>query len=277
MNRAFTPVLAGIVLAASAPALQAQTLRGSMQAMQRQNQVALQHDYSFLKTSADVRRFAGAGLLVRLTGNQDYELVRVSYPYARPPLKLFVERLSAQYRAACGEKLVVTSLTRPVREQPRNASRLSVHPAGMAVDLRISRKPACRSWLERTLLSLERQGVVDATRENRPPHYHVAVFPSAYTRYVAALTNRSSSSVAAAAPTAPKPAESRATLVSTAALEDGDVQSYEVNRGDSLWSIARRLGTTVDTLKELNGMSSSTILAGQVIRVPQVAAGADDP
>ena len=132
--------------------------------MQRQNRIAQQHDYTFLRTSSQVRRFVSSGYLERLNGNADYELARVSHPYARPAVRLFVERLANQYRAACGEKLVVTSLTRPVLEQPRNASDLSVHPAGMAVDLRISRKRSCVKWLEKTLLSLEKQGVLDVTQ-----------------------------------------------------------------------------------------------------------------
>lgn len=155
--------------------------------MREQNAVAREHDYSFLRTSSQVNRFVDLGLLVELPGNSNYELVRVSFPYARPAVKTFVERLASQYRADCGEKLVVTSLTRPEARQPRNSSDLSVHPAGMAVDLRVSQRTACRKWLESTLLSLEKRNVVDVTRERHPPHYHVAVFPHPYENYVAAL------------------------------------------------------------------------------------------
>src|SRR5690606_20773586 len=189
MARATAAVVSVLLLTLSASA-SAQSLRGSRSTMRQQNAVARQHDYSFLRTSSQVSRFVDLGLLEKLPGNADYELVRVSYPYARPAVKLFVERLAAQYRAACGERLVVTSLTRPEAKQPRNASDLSVHPAGMAVDLRISQRAACRKWLESTLLSLEKQGVLDATRERYPPHYHVAVFPNPYQTYVAALNSR---------------------------------------------------------------------------------------
>jgi hypothetical protein len=112
----------------------------------------------------------------------------VSFPYSRDAVKLFVERLARDYRAATGDRLVVTSLTRPVSRQPRNASPLSVHPTGMAVDFRVPKKLAHRRWLERTLLSLENRNVLDATRERHPAHYHVAVFPREYSRYVAALS-----------------------------------------------------------------------------------------
>src|SRR5690606_4402484 len=88
------------------------------------------------------------------------------------------------------EKLVVTSLTRPASSQPRNSHALSVHPTGMAVDLRISQRAASREWLENTLLSLEADGLLDVTRERNPPHYHVALFPEAYMAHVERLLER---------------------------------------------------------------------------------------
>jgi LysM repeat protein len=302
MKRLVIAATTGFLFLGSGGTLDAQTLRGSPQAMQKQNRVAREHDYTFLQTSAQVRQFVEMGLLVRLPGNANYQLASVSHPYARPAVKLFVERLSAQYRAACGEKLVVTSLTRPAREQPRNASHLSVHPAGMAVDLRVSGKAACRTWLERTLISLERQGVLDAIRENRPPHYHVALFPEPYTRYVARVTNGSGTQLATAStPAAPASTASAARrdgapLVTAnlparqgasgpdgaaiaAALESSPeaLANYRVNRGDTLWSIARRHGTTVEALQRLNGIRNSRIVPGQVIAVPSAAAEASSP
>src|SRR3954453_10689265 len=170
----------------TAPLL-AQSLLGSHESLLRQNEEAREHDFTYLRTSADVRDYAQQGLLVRLPGNSDYELAgdEVSFPYARPEVKTFVERLSNQYREACGERLVVTSLTRPITRQPPNASAISVHPTGMAIDLRRSDSSGCRQWLERVLLDLEGKGVLEATREQYPPHYHVAVFPNPYLQYVA--------------------------------------------------------------------------------------------
>jgi hypothetical protein len=171
----------------AAPLLEAQSLLGSRESMLRQNEEAREHDFSYLRTAADVRDYAQQGLLVRLPGNADYELAsdEVSFPYARPEVKTFIERLSSQYRDACGERLVVTSLTRPITRQPPNASAISVHPTGMAIDLRRSDSSGCRQWLETVLLDLEGKGVLEATREQYPPHYHVAVFPNPYLQYVA--------------------------------------------------------------------------------------------
>jgi len=170
----------------AAPFLDAQTLLGSHESLLRQNEEAREHDFTYLRTTADVRDYAQQGLLVRLPGNSDYELADdVSFPYARPEVKTFVERLSDQYHGACGERLVVTSLTRPITRQPANASAISVHPTGMAIDLRRSDSSGCRLWLETVLLDLENKGVIEATREQYPPHYHVAVFPNPYLQYVA--------------------------------------------------------------------------------------------
>jgi hypothetical protein len=171
----------------ASPFLDAQSLLGSHDSLLRQNEEAREHDFTYLRTSTDVRDYAQQGLLVRLAGNADYELAsdEVSFPYARPEVKTFIERLSNQYRDACGERLVVTSLTRPITRQPPNASTISVHPTGMAVDLRRSDSSGCRQWLETVLLDLEGKGVIEATREQYPPHYHVAVFPNPYLQYVA--------------------------------------------------------------------------------------------
>jgi hypothetical protein len=173
--------------ACAAPVVRAQSLLGSHESLIKQNEEAREHDFTYLRTSSDVRDYAQQGILVRVPGNADYELAtdEVSFPYARPEVKLFVERLAAQYRESCGEALVVTSLTRPITRQPPNASAISVHPTGMAVDLRRSDSSGCRQWLETVLLDLEGKGVVEATREQYPPHYHVAVFPNPYLQYVA--------------------------------------------------------------------------------------------
>ncbi len=162
-------------------------LRGSEASMRRQHEVAEDLDLTFLRTPAQVRDFVKQERLEEVTGNTDYTMAKVSFPYARAAVKTFIERLAAQYHAYSGEVLVVTSLTRPTSRQPRNASPLSVHPTGIAVDFRIPDSRRNRKWLETMLLSLERTGVLDATHERRPPHYHVAVFPERYEAYIARL------------------------------------------------------------------------------------------
>jgi len=245
-------LLAAICLALpEVSAVHAQSLSGSKASMVRQSRMARQHDYTYLRTSSQVHEYARRGLLVRLSGNSDYRVADVSFPYARPEVKTFVERLAGQYRDACGERLVVTSLTRPTTRQPRNASPLSVHPTGMALDLRRSGRPACRAFLEKTLLSLEGRDILEATKENRPPHYHVSLYPEPYMRYLASKGVKGGE-------------KSRGGEVALATLA-----KYRVRGGDSLWEIAKRHGTSVASLKRANGMSSSRLKPGQVLEIPQ--------
>lgn len=242
-----TVLCATLVLLATGEA-HAQSLRGSSSSLDRQNRIAQQKDFTYLRTSGHVERFVGAGYLVRIRSNRDFRLHDVSFPYAREEVALFVARLGQQYRSACGEQMVVTSLTRPRSRQPSNASSRSVHPTGMAVDLRRSNNRNCRAWLERTLLYLEGAGVLEATRERRPPHYHIAVFPDQYASYVEGLARNS-------------------TTRQTRIADAGEVE-YRVRSGDSLWTIARRHGTTVERLQSANELRGSRIYAGQLLQVP---------
>ncbi len=239
-----TRVLVTLLLVAAAPTLAiAQSLQGSTRSLDRQNRVARQHDFTFIDTTERVRYFASQGWLVRVQPTRDFTLHAVSFPYARPEVDLFIRRLGSQYRRACGEQLVVTSLTRPTTRQPGNASDRSVHPTGMALDLRLSGDRNCRTWLERVLVDLERTGVLEATRERRPVHYHIALFPRQYAAYVDVLTARR-------------------------AAEGWESLPYTVRSGDSLWTIARTHGTTVNEIKTANGLSGSRIYPGQVLGVP---------
>ena len=250
---------AGLLLGGLPGQAPAQSLRGSRSSVDRQVAQARRHDFTHLANARQLRRFVDAGYLVPVAGNADYTLVDVSFPFARPAVRLFIERLSAQYRRACGEQLVVTSLTRPRSHQPRNASDRSVHPTGMAVDLR---RPAgrCRAWLEGVLLSLEARGLVEATSERRPPHYHVAVFPKPYADYVKRVT-------AGAAGGAAEPAASTAGSL-RAASSSSSPAVHVVRRGDTLTRIARLHGSTIDGLRRANGLRSSLIRPGQTLRVP---------
>ena len=244
-RRAALPLRAGaalLVISFIAPVAGAQSLRGSKASMYRQNLQARRHDFTFLDTGSQVADFANRGLLVRLTGNADYHLKEVSFPYARPEVRLFIQRLAAQYKARCREDLVVTSLTRPRRRQPRNASSISVHPTGMAFDLRRSWSRSCRSWLEGVFLTLEGSGVLEATLERSPYHYHVALFPRPYREYLAKIGARPDFEFEATA--------------------------YRVDRGDTLWKIASRHNTTVEHVMRQNGLRSDRIFIGQILQIP---------
>ena len=230
----------------------AASLNPSRSALMRQVRAAQAHGAYYARNEADLRTMLLSGELVRVEDSRSLALKRsIRYPYARPEVKLFLERLSQQYQSACGRKLVVTSLVRPKNHQPRNSSALSVHPTGMAMDLRRSSYRACRSWLQRVLLSLENRGLVEAAREHYPPHFHVVLFPDPYLEYLEARDEGLEVDEFR-----PQP------------LVSGGTVDYTVRRGDSLWAVARRFNTTVGALWAANGLRSNVLRPGQSLQVP---------
>ena len=196
---------------------------------------------AFYRTQAAVNGAARRGALVRLGRGSHYRLHNVRLPWVTPATKAFVQRFSAQYHAACGERLVITSAMRPVSMRLANGSAFSVHPTGVAVDLR---KPsgACLRWMRRNLLALERRGSIEAIEEYGPPHFHVAVYPP--TRRVPAPTTR------------------------LASARSSTSRLHVVRAGDSLWSIGRRYRVSTQRLRSANGLARATIVPGQRLRVP---------
>ncbi|WP_329687550.1 DUF5715 family protein [Longimicrobium sp.] len=250
-------VLPAALALCAAPAA-AQSLRGSPASIDRMYNHARSADLTFYRTGTGVRGAAREGDLVRMSGNDDYRLSGVSYPYALSSTRTFVQRLGAQYREVCGEKLVITSGVRPTSLRLSNSTDRSVHPTGMAIDIRKPTGGRCLAWLRETLLHLEAQGVIEATEERRPPHFHVAVYPAPYRRYVSNAGGGSSSS-----------AQSRsASRGSSSSSSRPSRTTYRVRSGDSLWEIARRHDTTVDRLRDANDMRSNRIVAGQVLIIP---------
>lgn len=250
------------LLLESVRTVEAQTLRGSRTSVDRIHRQALNHGLHFYESASTVKRGVADGRLVRLSGNADYQLAGVSYPYVLPATVTFVERLASQYRSACGERMVVTSAMRPRSFRLVNSVDKSVHPTGMAVDLRKPTKPRCLAWLRNTLLALEATGVLEAVEERNPPHFHVAVFPTPYRQYVQRQGG-----------VAPVAANSGARTAKAAAKNSAPASesktTYRVRKGDSLWTIAKRHGRSVEEIKRANDMRSSRILAGQVLVIPQ--------
>lgn len=258
---AFWILAPGFLLAA--PTVRAASLTPTRAAFDRQLAGAEAQGFERARTSDDVYAEVERGELVRLPGNRDYELKStVPLPYARPEVRLFVERLSAQYRSACGDRLVVTSLVRPKNHQPRNAHPQSVHQLGLAIDMRVSWKASCRRWLEASLLQLESAGVVEASREHYPPHYHVVLFPDRYLRHVEKLEGERP--MLAYAPARP-PQGAAAEVVSAEGFQG---YRYVVQTGDSLWSIAQRYGVGLSELRAANDLRGSTLRPGQLLTVP---------
>jgi LysM repeat protein len=93
--------------------------------------------------------------------------------------------------------------------------------------------------------------VLEATEEHHPPHFHVAVYPTQYARYVARITS------------------GKVTVASGGTGKSVHV----VRRGETLWDISRNAGTTVEALRSLNDLSGDRIVAGQKLLMPQPTGG----
>lgn len=174
-------------LAAMPRDVRAQSLRGSQESVDATYEYAREHGLTFHRTSRTVRRAATKGEFVKLVDSPNVRVKGVTHPYVLPTTRLFVTRLAAEYRSVCNEPMTVTSAVRPSTRQPRNSVAKSVHPTGLAIDLR---KPngACREWLRERLMELERDELIDATEEFHPPHFHIVVYSAAMQRRADAPT-----------------------------------------------------------------------------------------
>jgi len=166
-----------------------------------QNTHADDDNLSRMQSTAMLQRFVRQGYLVAVPAStNDYYLQRIpaSYRYLRPWSKLFLQRLSEQFRAKFHHRLRVTSLVRTARRQRRlarsnaNAAdatgpQRSSHLTGATLD--ISKRfmtPQEQQWMRTVLYSLRQQGYLYAIEEFYQPTFHIMVYRS-YPRYVRLL------------------------------------------------------------------------------------------
>ena len=258
-------------------------LRGSQESVQKMWDFATTHGLVFYQTPRDIDKAVAEGKLVPLDGDATYELTpSVGFSYATREAKQFVASFAPQYLAACGAPLIVTSAARPTNRQPRNSNPYSVHPTGIAVDLRRPPAGPCQTWLRKALAELEDQGYIEATEERRPVHLHVAVLTepgkiaalppvgSDALAGVAARTQRSDGELTLRSATpAIRVSNPPARREANADGKTSGAGTYRVREGDTLWDVARRNGVSVNALARANRRSARGVLkVGTVLRVP---------
>lgn len=168
-------------------------LKGSKAAVAAAFNYATEAGYIFAADETERDRMVADGTLVRLEGKY-IRLVDVTEPFVFPVVANFVNRLGEQYAArGCG-KLEVTGAMRNNKHQATlgNGSSHSVHPTGMAVDLRRAApsnetEAFCLNWLEDTLGKIEEQRRIDVTVEKNPRHFHVVAVPHVYEAWLKKL------------------------------------------------------------------------------------------
>ena len=252
----------------------AQTLRGSRASVELMYERAQAESLDFMATPNEVYRALEAGTLQTLTFTDDLALDKAAFPFVLPSTRRFADSLATEFHSACGERLVVTSGVRPLDKQPRNASPQSVHPTGMAVDFRKPRDK-CLAWLRASLVKLEGEGVVEATEERFPAHFHVAVLNQQPQQRVASVKPISGASSAAKVESAngdvslAKQSDARKSGAVSTSGREKKTTAYVVRAGDNLSTIAMHHGTTTEELQKLNGLRASRIKVGQRIQLPE--------
>ena len=186
----------------------AASLRATRSSQLVQNQRADEDRLSRMEDGSMTERFVRLKLLEPIpskTSSYYLHAVREDNRYLRPWTKLFLARLSSQFRARFGKPLRVTSLLRTAEYQRslqrRNGNaaaddgpKRSAHLTGASLD--ISKKGmtgAQRQWLKNVIVSLHNGGQVYAIEEFQQPVFHILVHRQ-YENYVARRTGGSDSS-----------------------------------------------------------------------------------
>lgn len=278
-------LLAAAALVTAAPFVGAQragkepqSLRGSKASVEKMYDFAQSHRYPFYLTPSTLDDAIAKGRLVPLTGDANYELTRgVGFSYATVEARDFITQFAPQYLAACGAPLTVTSAARPMSRQPHNANPHSVHPTGIAVDIRRPYPGPCLSWVRNALAELETRGFVEATEEHHPVHLHIAVLRAPGARFTLPdLTN--GVVVARQTPPAGTPVVATANgevSLSPAASVTSDSRGrvYLVRQGDTLWDVAQKTGVSVKALADANHRSPKAVLKpGTTLLLPDAGA-----
>ncbi len=228
-------------------AVQGQSLRGSTASLDRQERAAQIHDFTYIASPGEVERFVKAGYLVQVRAKRGFRPERgiLSFPSSGNP-----DLHSSACQSVSGGLWGETGGNQH-DPAPFSTARKCIRPAPFippgwpSTYGGVTARPVDLGW--RVLFSHSRgPGCWRPLANSYPPHYHIALFPEPYARYVDDLSNQ--------------PAETR--------VASADVVAYRVRRGDSLWDIAKSHGTSVDRLKQENDLKGSRIYAGQLLQVP---------
>lgn len=77
--------------------------------------------------------------------------------------------------------------------------------------------------------------------------------------------------------TSPNIEDSRKTFYKEKSLDAEEEKTYTVKKGDNIWRIAKRFDISVEGLKEINGLTGSSLKTGQKLVVSKTAAEPKEP
>ncbi len=127
-------------------------------------------------TSADYAALVKNGTFVCLEDGPYLEVI-AEWKCVRPETAQFVQTMARDYTAAACGRLVVTEAGRLTKVKRRGSSPDTVHPFGMAVDIRLVRiEPRCADWIRTYVLEKEALKLIDGTEHfGTQLHMHLVV------------------------------------------------------------------------------------------------------
>jgi hypothetical protein len=169
----------------------AQSLQGSPESMQKQNQEADKENLSRIKNDAELARMKNKKLLVHLPVNKTIRIdprLEEKYRWCRPWTSEFLIHLGSDFYAHMGNQIQINSAVRTISYQrvlqrknpnaaPTGGIEASSHLTGSTID--IAKKHMTRGeirWMRKYLLSLEERNLIEATEEFNQTVFHIMVF-----------------------------------------------------------------------------------------------------
>lgn len=149
---------------------------GELTTSERQFEYAKAHEIPFMDSEVEYQRNVRSGYFVLLS-HPDIT-ISARRKYVLPQTANFIYRVAHQFRKAGCNRLHINGAGRLTTERPKNGSVHSVHPVGMALDLKvINLSKNCHTILWNILHEYEAGQEADSTRELHPEHFHVVVIP----------------------------------------------------------------------------------------------------
>jgi len=102
----------------------------------------------------------------------------------------------------------------------------------------------------------------------RPPAPEPPADPYAFSTPKTTPTTTSSSSTPKKTTSSGSSSEKKSTASKSTAKKSSSGSRYTIVKGDTLYGIARKKGTTLAKLKSANGLQSDLIRPGQVLKIP---------
>lgn len=127
------------------------------------------------------------------------------------------------------------------------------------------RKPRPKDELDKAMEQLENNGLVDNEEVNDSTAVEADETPEVKPAPKKTTTAPKKTEPAAKPKTNTQPAKSQP--AKTQPATSGGAQTITVQKGDNLYKLAKRYGTTIEKLRALNGMKNDNLQAGQKLRV----------